>query len=47
MKTSKQRTISFTPVTVKYMKKNLDVANNFCQSLGPLLYLGSTVYTTT
>ena len=33
MKTSKQRTIFFTPVTVKYMKKNLDVANNFCRPL--------------
>ena len=28
---------------VKYVKKNLDIANKFCQSLGPSLYLGSTV----
>ena len=26
------------------MKKNLDIANKFCQSLGPSLYRGSTVY---
>ena len=28
---------------VKYVKKNLDTANKFCQSLGPSLYRGSTV----
>ena len=27
---------------VKYVKKNLDIANKFCQSLGPSSYRGST-----
>ena len=44
-----QRTIFFTPIIVKYMKRNLDmtkpvIKNKFCQSLGPSLYPGSTVY---
>ena len=41
--------IFFTPVIVvlvENMKKNLqvDIANKFCQSLGPSLYRGSTLY---
>ena len=36
--------VFFTPVIVKYMKKNLVIANILiCQSLGPSLYRGSTV----
>ena len=39
--------IFFTPVTVKYMKKSLDITepryNKFCQFLGPSLYSGPTV----
>ena len=27
----------FTPVIVKYMEKNLGIANRFCRSLGPSL----------
>ena len=42
-KTSVSLTIFFTPAMVKYMKKNLDIANKFCQSLGPSSYRGSTV----
>ena len=42
-KPSVWRTIFFTPVMVKYVKKNLDIANKFCQSLGPSLYRGSTI----
>ena len=30
------------PSNGKYMKKNLDIANKFCQSLDPSLYRGST-----
>ena len=43
-KSSVQRTIFFSPAIVKYMKKNLDIANKFCQSLRPSLYRGSTVH---
>ena len=39
--------IFFTPVTVKYMEKSLDITesryNKFCQFLGPSLYWGPTV----
>ena len=42
-KTSVSITIFFTPAMVKYMKKNLDITNKFCQSLGPSSYRGSTV----
>ena len=39
--------IFFTPVTVKYMEKSLDIMeplyNKFCQFLGPSLYWGPTV----
>ena len=39
--------VFFTPVIVKYMKKNLVIANILiCQSLGPSLYRGSTVLIT-
>ena len=49
VKTRYNRTIFFTPVIVKYMKKNLDITktspikNRFCQSVEPSLYRGSTV----
>lgn len=33
----------FTPVIVKYMKKNRDIANKFYQSICSSLYLSSTV----
>ena len=33
------------PSNSKYMKKNLVLANKFCQSLGPSLYRRSTVGT--
>ena len=41
--------IFFSPIVVKYMKKNLHmmklfIANKCCQSLGPLLNRGSTVH---
>ena len=35
------RTIFFNLIIVKYIKRNLDTASKFCQSLGPSLYVGS------
>ena len=34
----------FIPVIVKYIEKNFVIVNKFCQSLGPSLYRGSTVF---
>ena len=31
------------PYIVNYMKQNVVIRTNFCQSLGPLLYRGSTL----
>ena len=35
--------VSISAIIVKYMKKNLDMTNKLCQSLGPLLNQGCTV----
>ena len=35
--------VSISAIIVKYMKKNLDIMNKLCQSLGPLLNRGCTV----